>query len=62
MTIYSASGRCVRTLTGSGVGGEIHQLVWNGKDERGEKVASGVYFIHATSGSEIASGKLILVK
>ena len=62
VTIYSASGRRVRTLTDSGGAGGVRQLVWDGRDERGEKVASGVYFIHAASGLEKASGKLILVK
>ena len=62
VTIYSASGRHVRTLSGSGGAGGTHQLVWNSRDERGEKVASGVYFIRAASGSEMASGKLLLVR
>lgn len=52
----------LRTLTSAGGTGGTRQLVWDGMDERGEKVASGVYFIRARSGTETASGKLILVK
>jgi predicted outer membrane repeat protein len=62
VTIYSASGRCVRTLTGSGDRNGVRQVVWDGRDERGEKVASGVYFVRATSGTETANGKLLLIK
>ena len=57
VAIYSASGRCVRTLAGSGSGpGGTRQLVWDGRDERGEKVASGVYFVQARSGRKRRAG------
>jgi flagellar hook assembly protein FlgD len=59
--IYSAAGKCVRTLTGGG-SGKTRMMTWDGRDDRGEPVASGVYFVRATSGERSASGKVLLVK
>jgi hypothetical protein len=39
------------------------QMVWNGLDYRGRKIATGVYLVLATdeSGKEYASGKIVFV-
>ena len=67
LTIYDGSGRIVRTLD---IG---HRMVavyesrskavyWDGRNEFGERVASGVYFYTLTAGDFSATRKMLIVK
>jgi len=40
----------------------MHNVVWNGKDEKGRNVASGVYFYRLQSKNYQATGKMLLLK
>ena len=54
-------GRLVRTL----VDGHVDRdgfVMWNGTDESGAAVASGVYFSEARLGGKVKIGKMMLVK
>ena len=62
LEIYNLQGRKVRTLmSGSKAAGE-HASVWNGLDDKGQPVASGVYFyrLGTPKGSELR--KCVLLK
>ena len=65
--IYAARGALVRTFAlGHQVAG-IYQsrtraAYWDGKNEIGESVASGVYFYTLTAGNFIATRKMLIVK
>ena len=65
--IYAAGGTLVRTLAlGHQVAG-IYQsrsraAYWDGKNEVGESVASGVYFYTLTAGDFMGTGKMLVVK
>ena len=39
-----------------------NQVVWNGCDDRGRPVGSGVYFYRLVSGEERLAGKMVLLK
>ncbi|MCX6833339.1 MAG: T9SS type A sorting domain-containing protein [candidate division Zixibacteria bacterium] len=39
-----------------------HALEWNGEDNRGTKVTSGVYFCRITAGDKVAVRKMVLLK
>jgi len=41
--IFTLSGRLIRTLTGSGSPGFNAGVVWDGRDQDGDKIANGVY-------------------
>lgn len=41
--IFTLSGRLIRTLTGTGSAGFNSGVVWDGRDQDGDKVANGVY-------------------
>jgi hypothetical protein len=45
MAVYDVSGRLVKTVASGFRGPGRHQATWNGTDNRGRAVASGVYFI-----------------
>jgi hypothetical protein len=65
--IYSAEGRLVRTLNlgRKQAGSYINQnssAHWNGKDESGEQVSSGVYFYVLKAGDFTANRKMIILR
>ncbi|MBC8415148.1 MAG: hypothetical protein H8E11_01825, partial [Candidatus Cloacimonetes bacterium] len=39
-----------------------HTVVWNGEDENGKSVSSGVYFYKMKNGNYLSSKKMILLK
>ena len=62
IAIYDVNGREVRTLVHERLTGGAGFAVWDGFDNRGETVASGVYFAKLDIDGLTASGKLIMLK
>ena len=65
--IYAASGVLVRTLALGHQPAGIYQhrsraVYWDGKNEVGESVASGVYFYTLTAGDFAATRKMLILK
>ena len=65
--IYTTNGVLVRTLNlGHQPAGLYHQqsraAYWNGKNELGESVASGIYFYTLTVGDFIGTRKMLIMK
>ena len=60
IAIYSVNGRLVRRLTEALPSGES-SLTWDGRDDRGGRAASGVYFARVQANEETGKGKLVLV-
>jgi hypothetical protein len=61
VTIYDLAGRAVRTLGRRGAPGE-HVLVWDGTDDRGKTVASGVYLARYRVGEERGTHRIVRVR
>lgn len=62
LDIYNLKGQLVKSLVRADkVAGE-HSVVWNGTDESGNPVASGIYFTRLSSGGVILARKMILAK
>ncbi|MCB1182249.1 family 16 glycosylhydrolase [bacterium] len=61
IAIHDVSGRRVRTFTGVGEAGR-NAVAWNGRDEGGAEVASGVYWYRVTTADGEASASMVLVK
>ncbi len=58
ITIYNIAGELVRTIDdGTRNGGYIYFTEWDGKNEEGEKCASGVYFAIAKINDKVATDK-----
>ena len=67
LTIYDGSGRVVRTLdvghqTAAFYESRAKAIYWNGRNEFGEQVASGVYFYHLSAGDYSATRKMLIIK
>jgi len=62
LTIYNIKGRLVRTLLDEYRELGEHHVVWNGQDERGRVVPSGVYLYQLITERETISRKMMLLK
>ncbi len=60
--IYNVRGELVRELARGKYAAGHHELVWNGRDDRGGAVASGVYFAEVRSGDAAELTRLTLVR
>ncbi len=62
VVVYDACGRRVRTIvSGRGPAG-THEIVWDGKSDRGTDLAAGVYFCTARSGGRTATTRMAIVR
>ncbi|HXV13304.1 MAG TPA: FlgD immunoglobulin-like domain containing protein [Candidatus Krumholzibacteria bacterium] len=62
LLVMDAAGRLVRTLVDEAMPGGSHAVVWNGRDQRGGAVSSGVYFYVLDVGGERRTRKMVLLK
>lgn len=62
LTIHDASGRLVRTLVSGNAAVGRHDAIWDGSDDRGRAVSTGVYFAVMRANGIRQSDKLLLVK
>jgi hypothetical protein len=62
LTIYSVSGSLVRTLVNTDMGAGYYGMTWNGMNDNGQAVSTGMYFFHVQAGPFAASKKMVLVK
>jgi hypothetical protein len=67
LTIYDIQGRLVRRLDlgyiPAGIYSTKHNAIyWNGTNDFGERVSSGVYFYHIQAGGFSASRKMVILK
>ncbi len=62
LKVYDVAGRLVRALVGETRPAGSHQVVWDGRDGRGNPTASGVYFVRMIADSQVFTKKMVLLK
>ena len=62
LAIYAVDGRRIVTLVNEELPAGDHQAVWNGRDARGQAVASGTYFYKLVAGTDVMTKRMVLVK
>jgi predicted outer membrane repeat protein len=62
LVIYDVRGRRVRTLVDAFLPASHHARIWDGTNDRGEQIATGVYFARLQAGSVVETRKMVLVK
>jgi hypothetical protein len=62
LVIYDMRGRCVRRLIDSDLETGSHRIHWDGRNERGGSVASGIYLYTLKAGAERFTRKMTVVK
>jgi hypothetical protein len=62
LQVYDLQGRHVRTLVDGRVSAGDHALPWDGRDDRGADLASGVYLYRLEAGHRVEVSRGVLVK
>ncbi|MGB2989465.1 MAG: FlgD immunoglobulin-like domain containing protein [Candidatus Zixiibacteriota bacterium] len=62
LTIYNIEGKKVRTLASREMDVGTHTVHWNGRDEAGNPVASGIYFYRLKTRDFDQTQKMVLMK
>lgn len=63
LEVYDLTGNVVSTLVSESQPAGYYQTVWNGRDQRGVPVATGVYFYRLQAGAEfVKTHKMVLMK
>ena len=62
LRVYDVAGRVVRTLVDGVRDAGAHRAVWDGRDDRGARVASGIYLLRLQAGAVSQTRKMVLMK
>jgi hypothetical protein len=62
ITIYNLRGQKVRQLIHDQLTIDQHTIIWNGKDDSGKKVSSGIYFCRFKSDDVIQTKRILMLK
>jgi hypothetical protein len=62
IAVYNISGRLVSTLVNESKPGGEYEVLWQGRDDQGRELGSGVYFCKIEIGEYRAERKMILLK
>nr|HPR18501.1 T9SS type A sorting domain-containing protein [Candidatus Cloacimonadota bacterium] len=62
ISVYNLKGQKVKQLLNAQLAAGRHSVVWNGTDDNGKAVSSGIYFYKMKSGKYLETKKMILMK
>jgi len=62
LSIFNIRGQKITTLINKEINRGTHSIVWNGEDENGKSVPSGVYFYKLNAKGKSITKKMILMK
>ncbi len=62
LVIYSINGQAVKTLVDANENAGVYRVVWDGTNNSGTQVSSGVYFYRIAAGKYVQVKKLLLLK
>ena len=60
--VFGVDGRLVKNLYSGMVEGDRFSIAWDGTDDRGATVTSGIYFYRAATNIGTATGKMLLMR
>lgn len=62
LSIYNLRGQKIRSLVTANMAAGIHAIQWDGKNDIGQNVASGLYLYRLTAGDFAETNKMLLLK
>ena len=62
LQVFNIQGQLIKTLTDAQQGAGQYVVRWDGRDDRGRTVASGLYFLKLQAGQKVAARKMTLVR
>jgi hypothetical protein len=62
LSIYNIKGQIVKTLVNETYRPGAYQVIWDGDDQSGQKMSSGVYFYRMECGEDVINSKMLMLK
>jgi hypothetical protein len=62
LAVYNINGELIRTLANKNYSAGSYKVVWNGKDDIGNNVSSGIYIYRIIAGQFDKSSRMVLLK
>lgn len=62
LSVYNLKGQFIRSLVNENKTSGYHKVVWDGKDNDGNRASSGIYFIRLQSEGNILTQRVLLMK
>ena len=62
LEVYNVAGKRVRTLASGREGAGLLAYTWDGRNDAGQRVTSGVYFYRLKAGEHEATRKMVFMK
>ena len=62
LRIYDTKGALVRTLKDETFPAGEHRVIWDGRDNYSQNVATGVYFVQFSAGNVETTRKVVLIR
>lgn len=62
MALYNLTGQRVATMAQGRREAGAYTLRWDGRDEQGREMSSGVYLYQLRAGAQVETRKLVLVR
>ncbi|RKZ08790.1 hypothetical protein DRQ05_00890 [bacterium] len=62
LSIYDANGRVVRRLVSGDISPGLHRVNWDGRNDKGVAVATGIYFYRLTTPISSMTRKMVLIR
>ncbi len=62
VAVFDAAGRRVRTLASGRVDAGVTELAWDGRDDRGDDLGSGIYFVRLDARGQAFTRRVVLAK
>ena len=62
LRVYDVAGRLVRVLDGGRAAAGPREVAWDGRDDAGTPVASGVYFARLETATRVESRRMVLLR
>lgn len=62
LTVFNTAGQEVATLLDSDLSAGEHEITWDGRDQRGQPVATGVYYYRLAANDRVETKKMMLLK
>ena len=62
LAVFDLTGRRIKTLVSGAQDGGVHSVIWDGRDQGGNQVASGVYFYTLRAGETNQSRRVVVAR
>lgn len=62
LEVFDVAGRLARIIEGDAAGAGWVEATWDGRDQKGDKTSTGVYFMRATSGDRVDTRRVLRVQ